>query len=173
MDGYKQRTGEWRDSTGNILEYLDSKYVTWCRNNPSGTTEADYLSLDNGCDGGPFKGDFAYNRAHVVCVKCPTEHSVPSGYSCLATRFGIIVIKPYNLTKVSASEARALCAADADYVHLPIPDSNLLNKWYANYAKEFGIYEYWLGFNKSEGTWTADTGNRQYYFNWKLGFEVT
>ena len=176
MDGYQQSREVWVDSTGNPL-----KYLPWCGNNPSNPMEARYLGLWSGCDGSYFDDDHGHLTEYVVCVKCPSQYSVPNGYSCLETDFGIIVIKVYNNKEVTASEARALCAADASYVHLPMPQNRAQNTWYINYAKRLHSKGYlphynghWLGINdaQSEGEWKTDTGDLQTYLPWKSGFEV-
>ena len=168
MDGYEDSRGLWVDSTKNPLTYLP-----WCKNEPSGPMKARFLGLWDGCDG--FDDDFDWSMEHVVCVKCSSKYSVPKGYSCLATDFGIIIVKSYNQIEVSAFEARSLCAKDADYVHLPMPINDAQNIWYKNYAKSLDFTGYWLGVNdvESEGEWRTDTGDLQTYLPWKSGFEVT
>ena len=136
--------------------------------------EARYLGLWSGCGGSHFDDDKGRWPEYVVCVKCSAQYSAPNGYSCLETDFGIILIKAYT-EEVTATEARALCAADASYVHLPMPQNQTQNTWYVNYAKKLGINEYWIGINytESEGKWRTDTGDLQTYLPWKSGFEVT
>ena len=170
LNGYEQSRGVWVDSTGNQL-----KYLPWCGNNPSNSMSARYLGMWSYCSGSLFDDDFGSNKEYVVCVKCSSQYSVPNEYSCLETDFGIMVVKSYNQEQVSAAEARALCAADANYVHLPMPQNAAQNMWYINYAKTLGFSGYWLGINdvKSEGQWITDTDDIQTYLPWKSGLEVT
>ena len=168
MDGYEQSQGHWVDSTGNPLTYLP-----WCGNNPSDPMVARYLGLWSECDGSLFDDDRGWPEEYVVCVKCSSQYSVPPGYSCLETDFGIVVIKSYDQT--TATGARSLCTADADYVHLPMPQNDAQNMWYVNYAKQLGFNGYWLGINDAivEGEWKTDKGDLQTYLPWKSGSEVT
>lgn len=167
LDGFEESRGKWIDSTGNQLTYLP-----WCGINPSAPMGQRYLGLWSGCNGSLFDDAWYSEIENVVCVKCSTQYTVPSGYSCLETDFGMMVIKSYNQKKVSATEARALCAADADYVHLPTPKNSVQNMWYVNYAKKLGFTGFWLGINGTGDEWRTDTGYRQTYLPWKLVSEV-
>ena len=102
---------------GNQLTYL-----AWCQGQPSNPMIARHmiwLPQIGFCGSTFFDDDKADSKLPVVCVKCSPEYLVPDGYSCLATDFGLMVVKPYNQKNVTASDARKLCAADANYVHLP------------------------------------------------------
>ena len=168
LDGYEQKRGVWEDSTGNQLTYLP-----WCGNNPSHPGQAKFLSMWKGCDGSLF--DDAWDMyKQLLCVKCSMQYPTPAGYSCLETDFGLVIIKIHDDKTVTATEARALCAADADYVHLPMPQNDVQNNWYVAYAKKRGLSTYWLGFNdaKVEGEWRTDTGDLATYMNWKSGLKV-
>ena len=170
MDGYEQSQGVWVDSTGNPLTYLP-----WCGNNPSNSMAARYLGLWSGCAGPSyFDDDFGHWDEYIVCVKCSAQYLTPSEYSCLETDFGIVVVKLHNQKAVTATEARSLCAADADYVHLPVPQNIAQNMWYMNYATQLGVNGYWLGVNDAttEGEWRTDNGDLQTFLPWKSGFEV-
>ena len=136
---------------------------------------ARYLGLWSSawCDS-PFDDEFGDRFEYVVCVKCSSQYPTPSGYSCLETGFGIVVIKSYSQNTVTAGEARSLCAADAKYVHLPIPQNAAQNKWYMNYAEKIGIDQYWLGINDAtvKAEWRTDSGDLQTYLPWKSGLVV-
>ena len=117
LDGYQQSLGVWIDSTGNPLTYL-----AWCHGQPDGVMEngVRYLNWWNqhNCldDDYGVRGSKWTPKA-VICVKCSPKYLVPEGYSCLETDFGLVVIKSYT-KQVTVSEARNICAADEDYVHL-------------------------------------------------------
>ena len=170
MNGYEQSPGLWVDSTGNQLTYLP-----WCESQPSNSMVARYLGLwsSEWCDS-LFDDEFGHSAEYVVCVKCSSQYPTPSGYSCLETDFGIVVIKSYSENTVTADEARSLCAADAEYVHLPMPQNAAQNNWYMNYAKKLGIDQYWLGINDAtvEAEWRTDSGDLQTYLPWKSGLVV-
>ena len=170
MNGYEQSQGFWVDSTGNELTYLP-----WCKNEPNQPMKARFLGLwEAGCQS-DLDDEFGVNTEHIVCVKCSAYYPTPSGYSCLETDFGIVVIKLYNQKMVSAVEARNICAADAEYVHLPMPENSAQNMWYVNYAKKLGTNQYWLGINDAtvEGEWRTDNDDLQTFLPWKSGLEVT
>ena len=120
-----------------------------------------------------FDNNHAESLVWILCTKCPLQYATPDEYSCLQTDFGTIVIKLHNQT-VTATEARSLCAADADYVHLPMPQNSIENMWYINYAKKLGVSEFWLGINHAttEGEWRTDNGDLQTFLSWKSGSEV-
>ena len=102
----------------------------------------------------------------LECDNAP-EYPVPAGYEVHNTEFGTIYTRVYD-DFYTAGEARALCAADADFVHLPIPDSPFLNQWYFDFIGTRSDRDMWLGINDSaeEGTWRTDLGGYQTYFNW-------
>ena len=157
------------DSTGNPLSYLP-----FCGKNPSDSMRARYLGIWSGCkDGNHFDDDLGTSIKYLYCVKCSSQYAVPYGYSCLETDFGLIVIKVYG-HKASATEARRLCTADADYVHLPMPQNDAQNSWYDNYAKKLGLDKYWLGISDDniEGKWKTDKGDLQTYLPWRSSSEV-
>ena len=116
LDGYQQSLGVWVDSTGNPL-----KYLAWCDGQPDGEPmKTRYLNWWN--EKKCLDDDFGIRWNHwkpkaVICVKCSPKYLVPEGYSCLETDFGLVVIKAYT-KQVTVLEARGLCAADADNVHL-------------------------------------------------------
>ena len=169
LDGYEQTQGVWVDSTGNPLTYLP-----WCGSNPSDSMQARYLGIWSGCnEAKPFDDDFGTSYEFVYCVKCSSKYAVPYGYSCLETDFGLMIIKAYG-HKVTATEARRLCAADADYVHLPIPQNGAQNSWYENYAKKLGLDKYWLGISDDNigGVWKTDKGDLQTYLPWRPGSQA-
>ena len=125
LDGYEKSGGLWIDSTGNKLTYLP-----WCRDQPSNSMKARYLNWwvvgpDSCPDSKTFDDVLSNNPSSATCVKCSPKYLVPKGYSCLETDFGLVVIKAYNETTVTASEARNLCSADADYVHLTRGHQNM------------------------------------------------
>ena len=168
LDGYEQRRGVWVDSTGNQLTYLP-----WCGDGPSHPGPvAPYLSMWKNCDGSHFDDSWNIYKL-LLCVKCSSQYRAPTGYSCLETDFGLVIIKIHHEKTVNATEARAICAADADYVHLPMPQNEVQNNWYVTYAKTHGLNSFWLGFKQVEGEWKTDNGDLVFYVNWESGSKPT
>ena len=110
------------------------------------------------------------SSSNVLCMKCSGYYSVPTGYDCLDTDFGIVVIKAYT-TKHGHRDAKRLCSADASYLHLPAPTSEAQNQWYLKYAKSLGLDNYWLGITDKDrgGKWLNNEGDPQTYFDWATG----
>ena len=67
-------------------------------------------------------------------------------------------------------EARGICAADAPFVHLPIPKSKEQNDFYFNLVgTNAKVYDMWLGISDEveENVWIGDDGSTIEYFNWR------
>ena len=102
--------------------------------------------------------------------QCAANYPLPAGYEWHDTDFGVIYTKVYD-DFYTADEARALCTADADFLHLPIPTSQRMNTWYFNFIGTRSDRDVWLGINDSaqEGTFVDDLGNELSYTNWYRG----
>ena len=107
---------------------------------------------------------------NVLCMKCSGYYSVPKGYDCLDTDFGVVLVKAYT-KEHKHRDAKRLCSREASYLHLPAPTSEAQNQWYLEYAKSVGLEDYWLGITDKdrEGEWMNDRGDPQTYFDWAQG----
>ena len=104
--------------------------------------------------------------------QCASDYPIPAGYEWHQTEFGVIYTKLYD-DVYTAAEARALCTADAGFLHMPIPTSEAMNNWYFNFvgtrSEATRDRHVWLGINDSaqEGHFVDDLGNELSYTNWK------
>ena len=102
--------------------------------------------------------------------QCASDYPLPAGYEWHQTNFGVIYTKLYD-DFYTADEARALCTADASFLHMPIPTSKAMNNWYFNLIGTRSDRDVWLGINDSarEGHFVDDLGNELSYTNWFRG----
>ena len=98
-------------------------------------------------------------------------YPLPEGYESTDTAWGTVYYKIHDGLH-NINEARALCAADADFLHLPIPTNSYENDFFFNLVggAQSGK-DLWLGISdeQSEGVWLGDNGVEQSWFNWRKG----
>lgn len=92
---------------------------------------------------------------------------LPEGYTSHDTAWGTVYTKIYD-DHYTMQEGQALCAADADFLHMPIPENWDQNDFYFNLVGKRSDRDLWLGINdyENEGVWMNDHGNLQTFFNW-------
>jgi len=96
------------------------------------------------------------------------KYPAPAGYTVAKTSFGTVYYKIHDGLH-NRGEALALCAADASFVHLPIPRDDDQNSFYYNLVGKQREWDMWLGITDevSEGTWMGDDGEPITWFNWR------
>ena len=84
-----------------------------------------------------------------------SEHSLPAGYTEHQTTWGTVWTKIYD-DHYTWEEGKALCAADGDFLHMPIPENMEQNDFYFNLVGSNGNPNFqfdrdlWLDINDEE-----------------------
>ena len=121
-----------------------------------------------------FKDQFGgVENGKMVLPAVPTAdpYPLPEGYTSTDTNWGTVYYKVFD-GLYNINDARALCAADADFLHLPIPTNNFENDFFFDLAGGAqSDRDLWLGISdeQNEGVWLGDNGVEQTWFNWNRG----
>jgi len=111
-------------------------------------------------------------NGEIIAPALPTSdpYPLPEGYTSTDTEWGTVYYKIHDGLH-NIDEARALCSADADFVHLPIPSNSYENDFFYNLVGAQSNYDAWLGISDelSEGVWMGDNDVEQTWFNWNKG----
>ena len=114
----------------------------------------------------------ADENKNMIPPPMPTvdPYPLPEGYTSEDTAWGTVYYKIHEGLH-NINDARALCAADADFVHLPIPSNRFENDFFFNLVGAQKDYDAWLGISDevTEGVWMGDNGVEQTWFNWNRG----
>ena len=91
----------------------------------------------------------------------------PEGYDEHHTSWGTVWTKVYD-DHYTWPEGKALCAADGDFLHMPIPESMEQNDFYFNLVGFKFDRDLWLDINDEEtqGVYMNAHGEEQTFFNW-------
>lgn len=111
-------------------------------------------------------------NGEIIAPALPTSdpYPLPEGYTSTDTEWGTVYYKIHDGLH-NIDEARALCSADADFVHLPIPSNSYENDFFFNLVGAQSNYDAWIGISDelSEGVWMGDNDVEQTWFNWNKG----